>query len=476
LVHAADVIRLKSRTIDTAEARSTDVRGAHLILQFNSWPGRETLRELERRGVRVLEYVPDSALLVSSDSSPHLEGLGVRWAGPLEVSDKLSPALVRRRYGVFLVIFHRDVAQARARDLVRWHGLWILEHPDLLPGHVLASGSESALADLATRDEVAYILPASTDLIAGRRVMGCGGAMTESGPIGEYVQVSPGWSRGPDGHVALSYIFQTLTPKMDENVVRGEMARALGEWARYGDLAFSPGAVVSAARTVTILFARGAHGDGYAFDGPGGVLAHTFYPSPPIAEPIAGDMHLDADENWRVGSGIDLFSVALHEAGHALGLGHSSQPGTVMYPYYHLLTGLTNDDIAGIRSLYATAGTQPASPTNPVSPVPAPTPAPPTPVPPAQPDRTPPTLRILSPSSTIVSTYTDSILVTGTATDDQAVAAVRWSSSTGGSGTASGTNSWSVRVPLLVGTNTVTIRAYDAAGNSGWRALTVVRH
>jgi hypothetical protein len=29
---------------------------------------------------------------------------------------------------------------------------------------------------------------------------------------------------------------------------------------------------------------------------------------------------------------------------------------------------------------------------------------------------------------------------------------------------------------LLVGTNAVTVRAYDAAGNSSWRAITVVRH
>jgi hypothetical protein len=28
---------------------------------------------------------------------------------------------------------------------------------------------------------------------------------------------------------------------------------------------------------------------------------------------------------------------------------------------------------------------------------------------------------------------------------------------------------------LLVGTNVVTIRAYDAAGNSAWRAVAVVR-
>jgi hypothetical protein len=30
-------------------------------------------------------------------------------------------------------------------------------------------------------------------------------------------------------------------------------------------------------------------------------------------------------------------------------------------------------------------------------------------------------------------------------------------------------------VPLLVGTNRITIRARDAAGNIGWRSLTVTR-
>jgi hypothetical protein len=54
------------------------------------------------------------------------------------------------------------------------------------------------------------------------------------------------------------------------------------------------------------------------------------------------------------------------------------------------------------------------------------------------------------------------------------VASVKWSVSTGASGIASGTTAWSATVPLLVGTNTVTIRAYDAAGNSSWRAITVV--
>src|SRR5207302_9905095 len=96
--------------------------------------------------------------------------------------------------------------------------------------------------------------------------------------------------------------------------------------------------------------------------GPGGVLAHTFYPAPPNAEPIAGDMHFDADEAWDNRQKIDLYSVALHEAGHALGLGHSDKPGAVMYPYYRLNAQLANDDIAGIRAIYSAANAAPTPP------------------------------------------------------------------------------------------------------------------
>jgi hypothetical protein len=52
---------------------------------------------------------------------------------------------------------------------------------------------------------------------------------------------------------------------------------------------------------------------------------------------------------------------------------------------------------------------------------------------------------------------------------------VTWSTSNGSSGVASGTTRWSATVPLLIGNTTVTIRAFDAAGNSAWRSLTAVR-
>jgi len=88
------------------------------------------------------------------------------------------------------------------------------------------------------------------------------------------------------------------------------------------------------------------------------VLAHAFGPGTPVqfGTNNGGDAHFDDGNVWSDGGSggtIDFYTVALHELGHSLGLGHSAFSGSVMYPSYSgALRTLTADDIAGIQAIY----------------------------------------------------------------------------------------------------------------------------
>src|SRR5450759_2312593 len=166
--------------------------------------------------------------MVASPVTPDLAGLPVLSAAALEPSDKISPLLADQVTGALLVVFHTDVDMVTARDEARARGFDVLENAGVLPGHLVVSGAHSAIVALAECDDVAYIMPASPELAAGIPLAGCAGAVTEAGPVGEYVLVSRGWAKDAGGNVALHYFIRSLTTKMDAVTVRSEIERALG--------------------------------------------------------------------------------------------------------------------------------------------------------------------------------------------------------------------------------------------------------
>ncbi len=77
-------------------------------------------------------------------------------------------------------------------------------------------------------------------------------------------------------------------------------------------------------------------------------------PPPANNYSVAGDIAFNTGQNFSAGSTYDLFTVAMHEFGHVLGLGHSTFAPAVMYSSYNgIKGGLAADDITAIRSVYS---------------------------------------------------------------------------------------------------------------------------
>ncbi len=88
--------------------------------------------------------------------------------------------------------------------------------------------------------------------------------------------------------------------------------------------------------------------------GDSSVLALGYMPPPVNNYSIAGDIAFNTAQVFNInGLDYDLYTVALHEFGHALGLDHSTSTAAIMYPDYQGVEyGLYSDDVAGIQSIY----------------------------------------------------------------------------------------------------------------------------
>ncbi|KAM9321359.1 collagenase 3-like [Gastrophryne carolinensis] len=166
--------------------------------------------------------------------------------------------------------------------------------------------------------------------------------------IGEYnfFPRKPKWAR-----MNLTYRIVNYTPDLPRADVDRAIKKAFKVWSDVTPLNFTR--LRSGTADIMISFGKQEHGDFYPFDGPHGFLAHAF----PPGDKIGGDTHFDDDENFTNDhKGYNLFMVAAHEFGHSLGLEHSRDPGSLMYPVYTYSDMssfiLPEDDVQGIQELY----------------------------------------------------------------------------------------------------------------------------
>ena len=86
------------------------------------------------------------------------------------------------------------------------------------------------------------------------------------------------------------------------------------------------------------------------------VMSITVPPDPFMSGTLSGDMILNSAANLNPG---DLYDVALHEAGLALGLSETTDPTSVMYPVINPNATLSPGDIQNIQSLYGVRAPDP---------------------------------------------------------------------------------------------------------------------
>lgn len=162
------------------------------------------------------------------------------------------------------------------------------------------------------------------------------GSWTGSGSVAPY-WVNPNFRDASAG-----------TPTQQEN----QMIAAGNEWNTRGNARFSyeyrgrtTNTTMMPADGVSEIFTRE--------EANGSALAVTMCDGTSVSAG-ADVLFYDLGWTWRInGQDLDIRTVALHEMGHLLGLGHTSQANQVMLPNYHGVDrDLGADDIAGIQAIY----------------------------------------------------------------------------------------------------------------------------
>ena len=165
----------------------------------------------------------------------------------------------------------------------------------------------------------------------------------------------------------------------------------------------------------------------------------------------------DRDFNWGAGGQGNASSVSLHEIGHFVGLNHTTDKTTVMFPFDGGLTQLSADEIAAAQELYP--GTNPGGTSGTPPPPPPPTP----PAPPVANASASPTSGL--PGTTVSFTSTGS----AAGTSGSPIATFAWAFGDGATATGA-TVSHTYTVP---GTFSASLTVTDGNGTTAASTVTI---
>jgi hypothetical protein len=155
-----------------------------------------------------------------------------------------------------------------------------------------------------------------------------------------------------------STLFQTLGNQATTKAWEAAIMKAAQTWADVANI--NIGLTADGGQTIGtngVIQGDSRFGDIRVAAEPLGAGAQVAIGSPynPLLGTRAGDLVFNSSYTFGNGSapGYDIYTVALHELGHSLGLGDNTDPTSVMFNTYQgVRTGLSAGDIAAIQALY----------------------------------------------------------------------------------------------------------------------------